>query len=89
VAEYLDRGEAAVIGLAVEQQVRRVAIDERRGRMVARTLGLSVTGSVGLLLRARREGLLPEIRASLDAMQRAGIWLAERVRAEALREAGE
>lgn len=72
---YLDAGEAAVIALALEQGIRRVVIDERRARMVARTMGLEVAGSVGVLLRAKRLGFITEIKPSLAAMQAQGIRL--------------
>jgi len=86
---YLDAGEAAVIALAMEQGIRRVVIDERRARMVARTMGLEVVGSVGVLLRAKREGFIAEIKPSIEAMQAAGIRLSERLLEFALQEAGE
>lgn len=86
---YLNAGEAAVITLALELGVTRVIIDEQRGRKVARTMGLAVTGSIGVLLRAKREGLLATVKPSLEAMHAHGIWLSERLRAFALREAGE
>ena len=89
LAEYLDPGEAAVIALAIEEEISLVAIDERRGRMVARTLGLHVTGSVGVLLRAKRRGLVTSIRPCLDAMRQHGIWIGEGLRLQALRDAGE
>jgi predicted nucleic acid-binding protein len=89
MVEHLDAGEAATIALAVEQAIRLVAIDERRGRMVARAFGLRVTGSVGLLLRARREGLIPALRPCIEEMPGSGIWLGDPLVANALREAGE
>lgn len=86
---YLDAGEAAVIALASEQGIRRVVIDERRARMVARTMGLEVAGSIGILLRAKREGLIAEIKPSIEVMRTQGIWLSERLLKFALSEAGE
>ncbi len=86
---YLDEGEASVITLALELGITRVVIDERRGRAVARTMGLEATGSVGVLLRAKREGLLAAVKPSLEAMQAQGIWLSARLRTFALQEAGE
>lgn len=86
---YLDAGEAAVIALAVEQGIRRVVIDDRRARMVAKATGLEVAGSVGVLLRAKREGFIPEIKPSIEAMQARGIRLSKRLLEFALREAGE
>ena len=89
LADYLDSGEAAVIALAVEQHVNLVAIDERRGRMVARSCGLRVTGSIGILLRAKRLGHLPEIHPSILRMTAAGVWLSDALVHAALSEAGE
>ena len=86
---YLDAGEATVIALALEQGVRRVVIDERRARRVARTMGLEVVGSVGVMLRAKRLGLIAEIKPSLEAMQAHGIRFSERLLEFALQEAGE
>ncbi len=76
---YLDAGEAAVIALALEQGIRRVVIDERRARTVARTMGLEVVGSIGMLLRAKREGFIAEVKPSIEAMPAQGIQLSERL----------
>ena len=89
VAAHLDPGEAAVLGLALERGIALVAIDERRGRLVARSLGLRVTGSIGILLRAKRLGLIETVGPRLDAMREGGGWLSPRLLAEALRAAGE
>jgi predicted nucleic acid-binding protein len=62
----LGPGETAVIQLGLELGARIVAIDEVRGRRTAAALGLQVTGSLGLAARARRLGLLPELRPLLD-----------------------
>ena len=52
-------------------------MDERRGRTVARTMGLSVTGSVGILLKAKRQGLLPAVRPAIETMRSHGVWLSD------------
>ena len=70
----LDRGEAAVIQLAGEQGISLVCIDERKGRMVAEAVGLRVTGTLGLLIGAKRLGLLGELRPIIEQMVAAGAW---------------
>ena len=50
----LDRGEAAVIALALERNADLVLMDELTGRKVAESLQLKVTGSVGLLIKAKQ-----------------------------------
>lgn len=58
----LDAGEAAVIQLARERSIDWVCIDDRKGRRAALAMGLRVTGSLGLLVRAKVVGLVPAIR---------------------------
>jgi len=54
----LDEGEAAVIALAVSLHADLVLIDERKGVKVARSQGLRVTGTLGLLDLAAQSGLV-------------------------------
>jgi predicted nucleic acid-binding protein len=89
VEAHLHRGEASVLALALELGITRVVVDERRGRQVARTLGLAVTGSIGVLLRAKAQGRLEAVRPCLDAMRKAGVWIADHLVEAVLREAGE
>jgi predicted nucleic acid-binding protein len=85
----LDTGEAAVIQLALDQNIQTVAIDEAAGRRIARLNGLFMTGSIGILLRARNEGYQFSMQAAIDRMKSHGIWLSRSVIAFALRQAGE
>lgn len=85
----LDVGEASVIQLALNERIRTVCIDESAGRRMARLNGLLVTGSVGILLRARREGHPFAMREALQRMKSRGIWLSQSVEDFALREVGE
>ncbi len=54
----LDHGEASVIQLALNKKIQTVCIDETMGRRIAKLSGLTVTGSIGVLLRAKKEGLV-------------------------------
>ncbi len=68
----LDEGEAAVIQLAVELSIEKVCIDEWRGRRAAVAAGLKVTGSLGLLGRAKRDGLIPSVRPWIEKLKAIG-----------------
>lgn len=57
----LDDGEREAIALAYAHQAI-VVIDDRRGRAVARRLSLTITGSVGVLIRAKEAGFIPAVR---------------------------
>jgi len=85
----LDKGEASVIQLALDNNIHTVVIDETAGRRVARLNGLAVTGSIGILLRAKNEGHPFSMREAIDRMQARGIWLSDHVIAFALTQAGE
>jgi len=85
----LDKGEASVIQLALDKSIPTVVIDETAGRRIARLNGLAVTGSIGILLRAKSEGRFFSMRKAIDRMQARGIWLSDRVIAFALAQAGE
>ncbi len=85
----LDAGEAAVIQLALDEGIGTVCIDERAGRRLAAAVGLTVVGTLGLILRAKREGLLPSVRPVLDRLQAVGIWYDGELIAQVLRAANE
>ncbi len=85
----LDLGEAAVIQLALNENIQTVCIDEAVGRRVARLNGLSLTGSIGILLRAKSSGYPLQMQEAIQRMQNRGIRLSSKVIAFALRKAGE
>jgi predicted nucleic acid-binding protein len=86
----LDRGEAEAIELAKELHADRLLIDERKGRRVAVREGVPVIGLLGVLLLAKRRGLIVSARALLGRLElEAGIYLAADLKEEALRSVGE
>ena len=85
----LDLGEAAVIQLALQHGITLVAIDETVGRRFARLSGLTVTGAIGILLRAKSLGYPLSMAEAIRRMRERGIWLSSKVVEFALREAGE
>jgi hypothetical protein len=86
----LDRGEAESIALALEVEADLVLMDEREGRHAAQRMGLDVVGVVGVLLEAKKAGVVGAIRPHLDSLRRgAGFYLSEDVYRYALALAGE
>lgn len=74
----LDRGEAEVIALALERQAQLVLSDELTGRKVAESLNLNVSGSVGILIRAKQIGEIVAVKPLLDTMTQQGIYFSQR-----------
>lgn len=86
----LDVGEAEAIGLAIEMQADLLLLDERRGRAIAKELGLAVTGLLGVLLVAKQQGHLLAVKPVLDSLIAvAGFWIDERLYTLVLQSAGE
>ena len=72
----LDRGEAEVIALAgALPPGTTVVLDDLPARRMAGALKLSVTGTGGVLVLAKQEGLITEVRSSLGALRAAGLYL--------------
>lgn len=65
----VDPGEAEAIVLAYEVKADIVLLDERRARNLAISMGFTVVGVVGVLLRAKQQGFLPELKPVLDRMK--------------------
>ena len=86
----LDDGEAEAIVLAVERRAELLLVDERRGRRAAQTLGLRVTGLLGVLAEAKRAGLIALVKPVLDELiQDARFWIGPDLYDEVLAEMGE
>jgi len=82
--DILDIGEATVIHTALTEGVTTVAIDELKGRRVARLHGLQVTGSLGMLIMLYQQSVVPSIEQAIPQIQDKGIFLSERVIQEAI-----
>ena len=88
--QQLDRGEAEAIALALESKADALLIDELDGRAIARKHGLSVLGTLGILLSAKQRDLIGTVRPLVDQLQmELGFFIDDKLRAEILRRAGE
>ena len=67
--QSLDLGERAALALAIERQPSVLLIDERAGSAIARSLGLPVTGTLGVLDEAARQKLI-SLPDAIDRLKR-------------------
>ncbi|ABA23108.1 conserved hypothetical protein [Trichormus variabilis ATCC 29413] len=66
--ESIHLGEAEAIILSLEMKADLLLMDERRGRIVATNYGINVTGLLGVLLQAKKQGLIPVIKPLIDQL---------------------
>lgn len=85
----LGAGESAVLTFALENPSYRDVLDDRAARRCARTLGISILGTGGVLVLAKRRGLLQSVENGLDRLQQAGLWLSLEIINLLLKEADE
>lgn len=76
----LDRGEAESIALAGDLNADLLLMDEREGRRAAMRLDLPVIGVLGVLLDAKQNGYIPNIRPLVYSLrEEAGFYLSDAV----------
>ncbi len=85
----LGPGESAVIAWARSHPGCLAIIDDLEGRRCAETLGVRLRGTLGLVLRARRQNVIAEARPVLETLRAAGMYLSSKVIDAALAEFGE
>jgi predicted nucleic acid-binding protein len=86
----LDEGEASILRAAIHHGVPcLVLIDERAGRAVAKELGIAHTGTVGLILQAKKRGLVLSVRTLFEQLLAQDFRVSAGLIREALAQAGE
>jgi predicted nucleic acid-binding protein len=85
----LGKGEASSIAFAVENENTLLIIDERKGRKRAEEFGLSIIGSLGVLLKAKEKGVIPNLLEILKEIDKTDFRISESIKEKLLGEAGE
>jgi predicted nucleic acid-binding protein len=85
-ASGLDDGESQAIILADELKSDVLIIDEKKGRKVAQQLGITITGTIGILIQAHNEGIISsdEIKQYFDQLKNSNIRLSDSLIQQAL-----
>jgi predicted nucleic acid-binding protein len=90
LAATLDAGESEAIAMSLAWPADLLIMDESSGRAMARNLNIRITGTLGVLLKAKRDGQIPSLKSEMDRLvQDAGFFVSDRVRNTFLAEAGE
>lgn len=85
----LHGGEVEVMILAEEQHADLVLMDDNAAKKTAKFMGIKVTGTLGVLLRAKKAGYIAEVKPLMKALITNGMYISEKVYQYVLREAGE
>lgn len=84
----VDAGEAEAIVLAHELG-HLVVLDDQQARNVGTSLGLRVSGTLGLLVKAKTAGVIPVVKPLITTLETNGFYLSQAVKEKILRLAGE
>ena len=84
----VDDGEAEAIALAYEKGWR-VILDDRHARNVAKRLGVAMIGTVGILVKAKRQGHIAAVKPLIEQLETQNFYISKTLKQEALRLANE
>lgn len=82
-------GESEVLSFAVEHSGFRAMVDDKAARRCAKTLGIRTLGTGGMLLLAKRRGLIESVSDALATLRTVGLWMSDELVDLFLEEAGE
>lgn len=85
----VDRGEAEAIALAQGIQDSTVLLDDAQARRVAERFGIRRIGTLGILRRAKKAGLIDEVKAYIEQLHANGIYIRQSLIDAVLRDIGE
>ena len=85
----LGEGESTVLAWGHANPGTLIIIDDLAARRCAATHGIPVRGTLGLILSAKKRGLIPQARPVLENLRRSGMYLSDRILNQALALVGE
>ncbi len=85
----VDKGEASAIALAIELDDCLLIIDDLKGRKFAHQLGLTIIGTIGVILDAKLAGIIPSVKPILSKIKSTNFRITEQLELLILKRAGE
>jgi predicted nucleic acid-binding protein len=85
----LDAGESGVLAVALDQPDSMAILDDQPARRCAQVLNIQTQGTLGLVLVAKQQGLIPVVRPVLEQLRLAGMYMSNRLENQILTAAGE
>ncbi len=85
----VDKGEASAIALVLETKDATIILDDQKARRVAERLSLEVTGTLGVIIKAKKKGIISAIKPFLEKLSATNFRLTKAIEEEALKQANE
>lgn len=85
----VDKGEASTIALAIKLDDCLLIIDDKQGRRFANRLGLTITGTIGVILDAKLNGIIPTVKPVISKIKTTNFRITEKLELLILKKAGE
>ncbi|MEM6766714.1 MAG: DUF3368 domain-containing protein [Bacteroidota bacterium] len=85
----VDKGEASAIALAMELPTEAIILDDYKARQLAVKLGLPVTGTLGVLIKAKNQEIIPSVIPILEKLKQTNFRISNQLVEEVLEMAGE
>lgn len=85
----VDKGEASAIALALETKNATIVLDDQKARKIAARLSLEVTGTLGVIIKAKQRGVISSIKPLLQKLSATDFRLSKAIETEALKQANE
>jgi predicted nucleic acid-binding protein len=85
----IDKGESSAIALALEIPNSTVILDDYKARKIASRLGITYTGTIGVIIKAKLNGIIPSIKPIIEKIKQSDFRLSIEIELQALKEANE
>lgn len=85
----IDKGESSAIALALETPDSVVILDDYKARKIAERLGITLTGTLGVIVRAKLNGTILSVKPLIEKIKQTDFRLSAEIEAQAVKEAGE
>lgn len=87
--DILDQGELSSIALYKNLKANYLLIDEKAGRKIAQLNQVKIIGSLGVLIEAKRKGLIPLLKPSIEILRASKVHFSDELLDYALGAVGE
>ena len=85
----IDKGESSAIALALETPDSTIILDDNKARKIADQLGLTYTGTIGVIVKAKLQGIIPSIKPIIAKIKQTDFRISIEIELQALRQSNE